>query len=138
MYITLDLSPVVHRKAGLATYTKNIAAHVLQAAVEQALPDIHFSAFHYDHIVKEPLQAPLNQLPCQTVAWPARRWRLTVALRTFIGMAMDEIVLGRPIFPHSRGFFMPPSICCRHWHRPKAYLHFTMLFLRCSPNIICR
>ena len=114
MYITLDLSPVVHRKAGLATYTKNIAAHVLQAAVEQALPDIHFSAFHYDHIVKEPLQAPLNQLPCQTVAWPARRWRLTVALRTFIGMAMDEIVFGQANFPtqsrvfHATEHLLPP------------------------------
>ncbi|MCW1971099.1 MAG: glycosyltransferase family 4 protein [Anaerolineae bacterium] len=94
MHIALDLSPVVHRKAGLATYAQNIAVQVQQAA--QTLPNMRLSAFHYDRDVKAPLQPPLAQLPCQTVAWPARRWRLTVALRYFVGGAMDDAVFGPP------------------------------------------
>lgn len=111
MHITLDLSPVVHRKAGLATYAQNIAVEVQQVA--QTLPNVRLSAFHYDHVVKAPLQPPLAQLPCQTVAWPARRWRLTVALRYFAGRAMDEVVFGAqaaagPRVFHATEHLLPP------------------------------
>jgi glycosyltransferase involved in cell wall biosynthesis len=107
MHITLDMSPVVHRKAGIATYTHNIAENLFKIDHKNT-----YSVFHYDHLIKEPLSAQMSQLPKQTVAWSARQWRLIVALRYGLNMTMDKIVMPQPTPPsaifHATEHLLPP------------------------------
>ncbi len=90
--VTLDVSPVVHRKAGLATYTRSLGTALLAARQ----PDMALRAFSYGTSDNRALVAPLDSLPLTTVPWHARRWRLTVALRTLMRWHMDARVGIRP------------------------------------------
>ena len=101
MQITIDLSPVVHRKAGLATYARNLAEHLL--TLDRAN---EYAAFHYG-IGVAPLPPSLNHLPLTTVPWDARRWRLTVAAQYFTGGSMDRTMSKTDLF-HATEHLLPP------------------------------
>ena len=90
--VTLDLSPVVHHKAGLATYAQNLG----EALIEARIDDLSLGAFNYGSATARELTPPLAALPRTQLAWGARRWRLTVALRTFARMWMDDAVATHP------------------------------------------
>jgi glycosyltransferase involved in cell wall biosynthesis len=92
MRIAIDLSPVVHRKAGLATYARHLTENLL--AVDHAN---EYRAFHYG-VADTPLPAPLATLPLTTVPWGARRWRLTVAAHYFAGVPMARVLPRVEIF----------------------------------------
>ncbi len=102
MRITLDLSPVVHRKAGLATYAQNLAEHLLACDSENS-----YAAFHYGQHVVAPLKPPLAGLPRRVVPWGARRWRMTVAAQYFFGATMDRTFAGAELF-HATEHLLPP------------------------------
>ncbi len=102
MHICLDLSPVVHRKAGLGTYAQRLAEHLLAVDRENT-----YSAFHYGRTVKEPLRPPLDALPRRVVPWGARPWRLGVAARHFLGLNMDSTFQDVDLF-HATEHLLPP------------------------------
>jgi len=101
MNICLDLSPVVHQRAGLASYARELATHLLQMD-----PGISWSAFHYDRYPPVPLPAPLDALPRYVIPWGAYRWRLTTALRHFLGLSMDRFFAGVDLF-HATEHLLP-------------------------------
>ncbi len=101
MRITIDLSPVVHRKAGLATYARNLTEHLL--SLDRAN---EYAAFHYGTGVA-PLPPSLNSLPITSVPWGARRWRLTVAAQYFTGGSMDRSIGKTDLF-HATEHLLPP------------------------------
>jgi len=101
MNICLDLSPVVHQKAGLASYARELAAHLLQME-----PGISWRAFHYDRRPPVSLPTPLDALPRYVVPWGAYRWRLTTALRHFLGLSMDRFFAGVDLF-HATEHLLP-------------------------------
>ncbi len=102
MRICLDLSPVVHRKAGLATYAQNLAQSLLACGSENS-----FTGFHYGRSVVSPLAPPLADLPQIIMPWGARRWRSTVAAQYFLGANMDRTLSGVDIF-HATEHLLPP------------------------------
>jgi glycosyltransferase involved in cell wall biosynthesis len=101
MNICLDLSPVVHQKAGLASYARELAAQLIQIDA-----GISWSAFHYDRHPPVPLTAPLDALPRYVVPWGAYRWRLTTALRHLLGLSMDRFFTGVDLF-HATEHLLP-------------------------------
>lgn len=106
MHIHFDLSPVVHRKAGLATYARQLANELVRNDTRNS-----YSAFYYGREIVEPLRAPLDTLPIKNVAWNARRWRMTVALRTLMRLPMDSRILPRtsePTIFHATEHLLPP------------------------------
>ncbi|MBI3941603.1 MAG: glycosyltransferase family 4 protein [Chloroflexi bacterium] len=102
MNICLDLSPVVYRKAGLSTYARQLALHLLPTEGTH-----QFTAFHYGNTVTEPLTPPLNALPRRVIPWDARRWRMTVALEHLAGLTMDRTFAGIDLF-HATEHLLPP------------------------------
>jgi Glycosyltransferase len=101
MNICLDLSPVVHQKAGLASYARELTTQLIQMDA-----GISWSAFHYDRHPPVPLPAPLDALPRYGVPWGAHRWRLTTALRHFLGLSMDRFFAGVDLF-HATEHLLP-------------------------------
>jgi glycosyltransferase involved in cell wall biosynthesis len=101
MNICLDLSPVVHQKAGLASYARELATQLVQMGA-----GISWSLFHYNRCPPAPLPAPLDALPRYVVPWGAHRWRLTTALRHFLGLGMDRFFAGVDIF-HATEHLLP-------------------------------
>lgn len=106
MRLCLDLSPVVHRKAGLATYARQLALHLLAEET-----GAQFEAFHYGAQVIAPLDGPLAALPQRVAPVPARAWRLRVAAQTLAGLPMDGAfggaLRGFDIF-HATEHLLPP------------------------------
>ncbi|HEY6042653.1 MAG TPA: glycosyltransferase, partial [Anaerolineae bacterium] len=104
MRICLDLSPVVHRQAGLATYARNIAEHLLQ--IDRANS---YSAFFFAQ-EETRLPPPLDELPYRNIPWGARRWRLTVALDHILKRNMARAFEGVDLF-HATEHLLPPLPC---------------------------
>lgn len=102
MNICLDLSPAVHRKAGLGTYASSLAEHLLHVDVEDG-----FSTFHYGRAVESPLPPALAALPQHHVSQGARLWRLSVALRYWLPAPMDGLLPGVDLF-HATEHLLPP------------------------------
>lgn len=106
MNICLDLSPVVHRKAGLGTYARRLAENVLAVDADDA-----FSAFHYGAHPPEPLPDTLAGLPRRVAPVGARTWRLGVGLRYALGRGMDDAFAGAlsgiDVF-HATEHLLPP------------------------------
>ncbi|MBC7226910.1 MAG: glycosyltransferase family 4 protein [Thermoflexales bacterium] len=101
MNLCLDLSPIVHQKAGLASYARELATQLLE--IEAGLS---WSAFHYDRHPPVSLPPPLDRLPRRVVPWGAYRWRLTAALSHFLGLSMDGLFQGVDLF-HATEHLLP-------------------------------
>jgi glycosyltransferase involved in cell wall biosynthesis len=100
--ICLDISPVVHGKAGLASYAGELAAHL--AAAESAN---QYSLFHYDARPPIALTGMLAGLPRRSVGLPARWWRLGVAAATVAGLSLDRLFPSVDLF-HATEHLLPP------------------------------
>ncbi len=101
MTLCLDLSPIVHQKAGLASYARELATQLV--AMEAG---ISWSAFHYDRQPPASLPPPLDALPCRVIPWGAYRWRLTTALGHFLEPSMDRFFRGVDLF-HATEHLLP-------------------------------
>ena len=85
MRIAIDLSPVVHRKAGLARYT--------QSLTEQLLTQNHtneYVAFSHGQVDDTALSPTLRTLPHVNLPLDARPWRMLVWLAHAIRLSMDR------------------------------------------------
>ncbi len=106
-HIILDVSPIVHRKAGLATYTRMLG----EAMVKLAGP-ARFSTFHYDARPVTALPPLLAALPRTVKPWAALRWRLSVALAQLTQAPKDHwITTGRrdkDVLFHATEHLLPP------------------------------
>jgi glycosyltransferase involved in cell wall biosynthesis len=100
--ICLDISPVVHGKAGLASYARELAEHL--ATVESA---DRYSLFHYDTRPPVALKGTLAGLPRHSVGLPARWWRLGVAAATLSGLSLDRLFPNVDLF-HATEHLLPP------------------------------
>ncbi|RME35317.1 MAG: glycosyltransferase family 1 protein [Thermoflexia bacterium] len=99
--VCLDLSPIVHQKAGLASYARELTTQLVVME-----PGVSWVAFHYDRYPPTPLPSPLDALPRRVVPWGAYRWRLTTALRHFLGLSMDGFFQGVDLF-HATEHLLP-------------------------------
>ncbi|MCS7179011.1 MAG: hypothetical protein N0A03_07040, partial [Anaerolineae bacterium] len=102
MNLCLDLSPVVHQKAGLASYARELATQLVERETS-----IAWSVFHYDRRPPAPLPPLLNTLPRRVIPWGAYRWRLTTALSHLLGLRMDSFFQGVDLF-HATEHLLPP------------------------------
>ncbi|MGQ9804369.1 MAG: glycosyltransferase family 4 protein [Anaerolineae bacterium] len=100
MNICIDLSPIVHQKAGLASYTREVATQLVREE------GISWSAFHYDRMPPASLPSPLDTLPRYVIPWGAYRWRLTTAIRHILGLNMDGFFKGVELF-HATEHLLP-------------------------------
>lgn len=100
MNVCLDVSPVVHQKAGLASYARELGIQLVQNG------DIGWKVFHYDQQAPASLPSPLDSFPRYVVPWGAYRWRLTTALRHFLGIPMDRFFRGVDLF-HATDHLLP-------------------------------
>jgi glycosyltransferase involved in cell wall biosynthesis len=100
--VCLDISPVVHGKAGLASYARELAEHLV--AVESAN---RYSLFHYDAHPPVALSGSLAGLPRRSVALSARWWRLGVAAATLAGASLDRLFPDADLF-HATEHLLPP------------------------------
>ena len=99
--ICLDVSPVVHGKAGLASYARELAEQLV--AAESAN---RYSLFHYDARPPVALTGTLAGLPSLSVSLPARWWRLGVAAATLAGLSMDRLFPNVDLF-HATEHLLP-------------------------------
>ena len=100
--ICLDISPMIHRKAGLGSYVSNLARQLL--AIDS---NNNYSLFHYGSQTPALVPSELNSLPRKQVPCGARRWRLTVAARHLSGLNMDQSFKGVDVF-HATEHLLPP------------------------------
>ncbi len=56
--VCLDLSPIVHQKAGLASYARELTTQLVVME-----PGVSWVAFHYDRYPPTPLPSPLGASP---------------------------------------------------------------------------
>jgi glycosyltransferase involved in cell wall biosynthesis len=100
--ICLDISPVVHGKAGLASYARELAEHL--ATAESAN---RYSLFHYGARPPAALSCALAGLPRHSVGLSARGWRLGVAAATVSGLSLDRLFPDADLF-HATEHLLPP------------------------------
>ncbi len=100
--VCLDISPVVHGKAGLASYARELAEHLVSGE-----PGNQYSLFHYDVHPPVPLPPALAGLPRRSVGLSARWWRLGVAAATLAGVNLDRLCPDADLF-HATEHLLPP------------------------------
>jgi glycosyltransferase involved in cell wall biosynthesis len=100
--ICLDISPVVHGKAGLASYARELAEHL--AAAESSN---RYSLFHYGAHPPVTLTGVLAGLRRHSIGLPARGWRLGVAAASVLGLSMDHLFPEIDLF-HATEHLLPP------------------------------
>lgn len=102
MRITIDISPAVHRHAGLGRY-----AHELLAALLRSDTANTYSAFYYAPRGDERPEPPLDRIPAGTIRLPAKPWRMSVLLAFLVGASMDRWLPPGDIF-HATDHLLPP------------------------------
>lgn len=102
MRIAIDLSPVVHKKAGLGRYTSTLAEQL----VTQDITD-EFIAFTHGRFDASALSPILRSLPHTNIPLDARPWRMGVWLAHALGVAMDRWLPRADVF-HATEHLLPP------------------------------
>ena len=102
MRITFDVSPAVHRHAGLGRY-----AHELLSAELSVAPEHDYQVLYYAPGGTERPEPPLATLPAQVLRLSAKPWRMSVLLAYFAGQNMDRWIQGGDIF-HATDHLLPP------------------------------
>ena len=100
MRVCLDISPAVHRRAGIGRYARDLGA-----ALVPLLPD-GLGVFYNDptgNLVPEP---PLDALPRQVVRRATKPWRLHVGLCDLLGSPRDDLAGGADLF-HASDHLLP-------------------------------
>ena len=87
MHITLDLSPAVHRHAGLGRYASELLTALMTTA-----PDNEYSAVYYAPLGTERPAPPLDQVPAQALRMGAKPW----VARTELAWAEMLLARGGP------------------------------------------
>src|SRR5688572_28373633 len=100
--ITFDLSPAVHRHAGLGRY-----AHELLSAELAAPPEHDYRALYYAPRGQARPDPPLDRLPAQVLRLPAKPWRMSVLLAHLARVHMDRWIQGGDVF-HATDHLLPP------------------------------
>ncbi len=100
MKICIDLSPTVHRHAGLGRY-----AYELLLALSVTDPNNDYLVF-YNNPAKAQIDSPLAQFPCLTTPLPYKPWRLSALLAHFTGISQDSLFSGVDIF-HATDHLLP-------------------------------
>lgn len=103
--ITIDVSPAVHRHAGLGRYS-----HELLAALTALDHNNDYSAFYYATGRDERLDPPIDRIPAKKIWLPAKPWRLSVLLAYFLRASMDSWIPPSDIF-HATDHLLPPLKC---------------------------
>ena len=102
MRITLDVSPAIHRHAGLGRYARELLAAL--AAQDKTNEYVAFS--HAPTSERPPGLLP-DRVPLYTVPLSAKPWRMTVLLANLTGMTMDPWLPRGDIF-HATEHLLPP------------------------------
>jgi glycosyltransferase involved in cell wall biosynthesis len=100
--VTLDLSPAVHRHAGLGRY-----AHELLSAALAVAPEHDYRVLYYMAGAGRGPEAPLDRLPAQVLRLPAKPWRMSVLLAHYARLNMDAWIRGGDVF-HATDHLLPP------------------------------
>src|SRR5919199_4137753 len=100
--ITIDVSPAVHRHAGLGRY----AEELLSALVAVDSGD-EYCAFYYAPRGTEPPDGLVNGLCTHTVPLAAKPWRMSVLLAHFGAATLDRWLPDTDIF-HATDHLLPP------------------------------
>ncbi len=102
MRIYLDLSPVLHQKAGLGRYARTLAEHLIAQD-----PFNHYTAFAYGKFADAALSPELRRLPRANVPLDVRPWRMSVWLAHAAGISFDRFFPRADIF-HATEHLLPP------------------------------
>lgn len=101
MRIAIDLSPVAHRKAGLARYAQSIVEHlVIQGKADEFVAVTHG---RFDAKVFSPA---LRALPHTNIPLDARPWRMSVLLAQIFDVSMERWLPPCDIF-HATDHLLP-------------------------------
>ncbi|MGE5140146.1 MAG: glycosyltransferase family 4 protein, partial [Rudaea sp.] len=101
MRITVDISPAVHRHAGLGRY----ASELLSALAATDSAD-RFCGFYYAPRGERP-DPPLDRIPSHSIRLPAKPWRMSVLLATLSRVSMDRWLPSADVF-HATDHLLPP------------------------------
>ena len=102
MQIVVDLSPVVHKKAGLARYARLLTEHLVTQDKTST-----YVAFTHGKFSDELLPPTLRALPRATLPLDARPWRMLVWLAHVLRAPMDRVLPRADIF-HATEHLLPP------------------------------
>lgn len=100
MNICLDLSPTVHRRAGIGRFTGELTHALLALA-----PEHSYTAF-YNRAAEAQPAPPLDHLPRLTLPWGDKPWRLRVALAHLLRRPQDAHFPGVDLF-HATDHLLP-------------------------------
>ncbi len=100
MRICLDVSPAVHRKAGLGRYAQELTASLLRVDVTNT-----YTVFYNEPQTAE-VVAPLDALSHLTLDLPTKPWRMSVLLSHLAHRSQDRLAPGVDIF-HATDNLLP-------------------------------
>ncbi|MDE3088147.1 MAG: glycosyltransferase family 4 protein [Chloroflexota bacterium] len=101
MRITIDLSPFVHRHAGLGRYARELLNAL--TTVDHAN---EYNAFAYAPPRDQPPDALLDRAPLSAVPLSAKPWRMSVLLAQVTGIGMDRWLPRGDVF-HATDHLLP-------------------------------
>ena len=102
MRITFDVSPAVHRHAGLGRYARELlTAMAAQDEVNE------YAAFSHAPTADCPPDLLPDRVPLRTVPLSAKPWRMSVLLASLMGISMDPWLPQGDIF-HATEHLLPP------------------------------
>ncbi len=102
MHLAIDLSPVVHRKAGLGRYARLLTEHL----VTQDRTNTYI-AFTHGAFADDALSPALRALPRANVPLDVRPWRMLVWLAHVLRVPLDRALPRVDIF-HATEHLLPP------------------------------
>ncbi len=100
MNICLDISPAVHRRAGIGRMAQELVAALLEVA-----PEYDYSVF-YNQPADAHVTPPLDRVPCTTIDLGNKQWRLRVLRAYALHQAQDRLVGAVDIF-HATDHLLP-------------------------------
>ncbi len=101
MQIAIDLSPVVHHKAGLGRYARMLTEHLVTQDTQN-----EYLAFAHGKFADEALSPVLRALPRAHVPLDVRPWRMLVWLTHVLRMPLDRVMPRADIF-HATEHLLP-------------------------------
>lgn len=102
MQIAIDLSPIVHHKAGLGRYARMLTEHLIAQDTANA-----YIAFTHGKFTDDALSPALRALPRANVPLDVRPWRMLVWLMHVLRAPMDRMMPRADIF-HATEHLLPP------------------------------
>jgi glycosyltransferase involved in cell wall biosynthesis len=99
--ICIDVSPTVHRKAGLGRYVRELVPALMNGDTA------YDYCLFYHHPSRAQVPPSFAAIPAFTVSLAPKPWRMSVLLAERLGIPMDRIVPGIDLF-HSTEHLLPP------------------------------